>query len=413
MATSSPKFTVAFVITILLSAWFGFVGGWVQDVYFQPETTPQAGSSSDLKVVRQEVVEEESAIINAVEKANPAVVSIIITKDLPVIEQFYIDPFNDFFSDDPFSQFSTPFRFKIPQQRQNGTEKREIGGGSGFIISSDGMILTNKHVVDDLEATYTVLLNDERKFDAKVLARDPYYDFAIIKIESNEKFPTLELGDSSTIKVGQRVITIGNALGEYRNTVSVGVVSGLSRSIVAGGQFGQNPEQLSGVIQTDAAINQGNSGGPLLNIIGEVIGINTAIAAGAQNIGFALPINDIKTDLESVQKHGRIIKAYLGIRYMPITPQLKEKNSLPVDNGVLIIRGKEIEDLAVLPGSPADKAGFQENDIILEVDGVKLDTEHDLAEIVRSHKPGDALKFKVLRRGKELEVQLTLEEKPQ
>ena len=205
----------------------------------------------------------ESLVVQAVDKANPAVVSIVITKDVPVVERFFEeapDPFKGFFG----NNFNSQFRFRVPQYRQRGTQKREIGGGSGFLVSSDGMIVTNRHVVDQDNVDYTVFTNDGTKYEAKIVARDPANDLAVIKV-SGDNLPFLEFADSDQLRVGQTVIAIGNALAEFRNTVSVGVISGLSRSILAGVSQGQ-PEQLDEVIQTDAAINPGNSGGPLLNL---------------------------------------------------------------------------------------------------------------------------------------------------
>ncbi len=354
-----------------------------------------------------EAFSQESAVVSAVKKVSPAVVSIIISKDLPKMERYYSNPFS---GDDFFKRFfgNDFFDFQVPQYRQNGTEKREIGGGTGFIVSDDGYIVTNKHVVEDKTAEYTVLMNNEKKYKAKVVARDPANDLAILKINAKH-LPTAKLGDSSNLQVGQTVIAIGNALGEFRNTVSVGVISGLSRSITAGGtEFGG--EHLSGVIQTDASINPGNSGGPLLNLRGEVIGINTAVAMGAQNIGFAIPINEVKNSIQSVKKHGRIIRAWLGVRYILIDKTIKEKNKLTVDYGALILRGKTASDLAVIPGSPADKAGLVENDIILEVNGKKISQDYTLTQAISEHKVGDIVKLKVLHRGKTKTVLVTLEE---
>lgn len=356
-------------------------------------------------------INEESAVIDVVDHVSPAVVSIIVSKDLPILERYYNNPFGDsgslfeeFFGDD----FGDLFGFGIPQYRQKGTQKQEVGGGTGFLINSEGYIITNKHVVLDEEAEYTVLMNDEQKYDAKVLARDPFNDLAVLKIEGKD-FPSIELGDSTNLKVGQSVVAIGNALGEFRNTVSTGVISGLSRSITAGG-LGSQSEQLTGVIQTDASINPGNSGGPLLNIAGQVIGINTAIVRGAQNIGFAIPINEVKSIYESVKEHGRIVRPWLGVRYVMINDLIKEKNKLDVDYGALIVRGEERTDLAVLPGSPADKAGLRENDIILEIDNEKIDSEHPLAKAVAQKQPGDEINLKILRKGEEQEVKVKLEE---
>jgi len=209
---------------------------------------------------------EEEKTIQAVDKVSPSVVSIIISKDVPILERYYIEPFG---SDWPFGDI------RVPQYRQKGTEKKEVGGGTGFIISEDGMIITNKHVILEEDVEYTVFLNSGEKYPAKLLAKDPFYDLAIIQIDQDEKplaekqvFSPITLGDSSKLQVGQTVIAIGNALGEFQNTVSVGVISGLGRNIVATGAG--ITESLEGIIQTDAAINPGNSGGPLLNLAGEV-----------------------------------------------------------------------------------------------------------------------------------------------
>lgn len=353
------------------------------------------------------LIGQDQNVVSAVKKANPAVVSIVITKDVPVIERYYEQS-----PGSPLDNFFNPFgNFQIPQYRQNGTQEQEVGGGSGFIVSSDGLIVTNKHVVSDTQANYTVLLNDGKKLDANVVARDPASDIAILKVEAKD-LPFLEFGSSQNIEIGQSVIAIGNALGEFRNTVSVGVISGLARSITAGDQTGQS-EQLENVLQTDAAINPGNSGGPLLSLDGKVIGVNVAVALGSQNVGFALPANTVKTVVESVQKTGRIIRPYIGVRYTLITPAIKEKNRLSVDYGALVLRGETPNDLAVIPGSPADKAGIKENDIILEVDGVKLEGNKTLASVISGKSVGDSVKLKVLQQGVEKDLTLTLQEIPQ
>ncbi len=396
-------FIVALTTSIIISSIFGGVMGFVATKYFYHEGEIDQVLDSK-KVIK---VEEESSVIAAVEKTSPAVVSIIVSKDLPVLEKYYEDSdSNDFFSQffgDDFGDF-----FRTPRYRQKGTEKQEIGGGTGFLISSDGYIVTNRHVVSDEDADYTVLMNDESKHEAKVLARDTITDLAILKIDGDD-FPYAEIGDSSDLKVGQSVIAIGNALGEFRNTVSTGVISGLSRSITAGG-YGTASEELSGVIQTDASINPGNSGGPLLNLDGQVIGINTAMANGAENIGFAIPINDVKNTIKNVKENGKIIRAWLGVRYIPITEDIKKANKLDVDYGALIIRGEDRTELAVIPGSPADKAGLVENDIILSVDGEELKDGNSLAKIISKHSPGDKVTLKILHKGDEKEVKVELEE---
>jgi serine protease Do len=365
------------------------------------------GSNESTKAIEKtNIFSQDNFVIDAVKKTNPAVVSIVITKEVPKYET-YIDPnqntnpFGDMFPGVP------NFLFNIPQQRQNGTEKKEIGGGSGFFVSESGLIVTNKHVVDQTDVEYTVFTNDGKKHSAKVVARDPVLDIALIQIDGSG-YPYLSIGNSDSLQVGQSVIAIGNALGEFRNTVSVGVISGLSRSITAGDNFGAS-EQLDNIIQTDAAINPGNSGGPLLDLNGRVIGVNVAVAQGSQSIGFALPINSVKGAIESVKKTGKIVRPYLGVRYVAVTPELKDKNNLTVDYGVLVKQGAGVSDLAVIPGSPADKAGIVENDIILEIDGVKLDDKTSLSSIIRQKSVGDVITLKILHKGEEKTVQVTLE----
>ena len=358
------------------------------------------------KETQEKILRQDELTVKVVAEASPAVVSVVASKDVPVVERFFVDPFgNDPFLRDFFGNGGSDFR--VPQLRQKGIERKEVSAGTGFIVAPDGLILTNRHVVADQEAEFTVLMNDGRKMVSKVLARDPLNDLAVLKIEGSG-LPFLKLGDSSQIKIGQSVIAIGNALGEFRNTVSVGVVSGLQRSIVASGAA-TGPEILQELIQTDAAINPGNSGGPLLNLYGEVIAINTAVASGAENIGFALPINKAKRDLENVQKFGKIIYPFLGVRYVMVTKELAEKQKLGKDYGALVA-GAEGQ-AAVLPGSPAEKAGIKEGDIILELNGEILNLEHTLASVIQKHQVDEDVSLKVFRDGKELEVKTKLEER--
>lgn len=416
-------YTSILISSIIISAVFGGITGFIAghfssgnlklgDLFRQAiigkPVINNISNNQENNTFEKVTVAEETATIQAVEKVSPAVVSIIVTKDLPIIEQYYSDPFggNDFFRQffgDSFGDF-----FGAPQYRQKGTEKREVGGGTGFVVSADGYIITNKHVVSDEEAEYTVLMNDESKHQAKVLARDPVNDIAILKIEA-KNLKAVIFGDSSKLKVGQSVIAIGNALGEFRNTVSTGVISGLARSVTAGGA-GIGSEQLTGVIQTDASINPGNSGGPLVNLSGEVIGMNTAMAQGAENIGFTIPINEVKNIYEGVKKFGRVVRPWLGVRYVQVTKSLSEENKLSVDYGALIVRGEKMTDLAVVPGSPADKAGLVENDIILEMNGQKIDEKNALSKSIGSFKPGEEVTLKVLSKGKEKSVKVKLEE---
>ncbi len=408
----SVLFSVFIVIVVGFSvAWyfranlFGyFAKEYLKDAQSGVGIMDDGTKSETQKIIeRQSVFSQENFVIDAVKKTNPAVVAISISKEVPKYET-YIDPN---FNQNPFGNLFPGFNFNMPQTRQNGTEKKEIGGGSGFFVSSDGLIVTNKHVVDQKDVEYTVFTNDGKKHTAKVVARDPVLDIALIKIDGND-FPFLSLGDSDALDIGQSVIAIGNALGEFRNTVSVGVVSGLARSVTAGDNSG-NTELLDHVIQTDAAINPGNSGGPLLDLSGRVVGVNVAVAQGSQSIGFALPINSIKSAVDSVKTTGKIVRPYLGIRYVPINTEMKEKNNLSVDYGVLVKSGADKNELAVIPGSPADKAGIVENDIILEINGVKLDEKNNLASIIREKSVGQSVTLKILHRGKELTVSVTLE----
>ena len=271
------------VVAVIISVVFGFIAGAIGGIYIQSlinKSGTEGGSEMKLKTIA-EVVKETS----------PAVVSVIVSKYVAILEREYYNPFGE----------DSPFKIMIPRIVEKGKELKEVGGGSGFIVSNDGLIVTNKHVVLDEEAEYTVLTNDGNKFSATILARDPIQDVAILKINA-ANLPIVKLGNSDNIEIGQTVIAIGNALGEFRNTVSAGIISGLMRTITAGG--GGFSEQLDEVIQTDAAINKGNSGGPLLNLFGEVIGINTAMASGAENIAFAIPVNKIKKDIDDVKVKG-------------------------------------------------------------------------------------------------------------
>lgn len=384
------------LLLILISFIFGGLGGALTSSYFFPEVKNFLSQTQTGTQEYAPATAQEESVINAVKSASPAVVSIIISKDVPILEQFYTTPFPLF-----------P-EFQIPQFRQEGTQRQEVGGGTGFIISEDGLILTNKHVVSDAEAFYTVLMNDGNKYSAKVLALDPTQDLALIKVDGVTSLPKVLLGDSETLQIGQTVITIGNALGEFRNTVSVGVVSGLGRTITASG--GGVSETIEDVIQTDAAINSGNSGGPLLNLKGQVIGINTAMVSGAQNIGFAIPINKAKRDIEQVGDSGKITYPFLGVRYVIINDAIKESSNLSVNYGAWIKQGENGEP-AVSQDSPAQAAGIKGGDIILEFNGEKITTENSLAETIIKYIPGDRVELKILREGKEFTVFVTLAER--
>lgn len=358
------------------------------------------------------IVSEESQVIDVVKKSTGAVVSILASSQVPKLERC-IQTMPGFQGVPPeFRQF---FNFDIPTLCQNGTEQRQVGAASGFLVSPDGYIVTNRHVVSDEAGEYTVVLNDQahlgQKMKATILARDPSNDVAVLKIDGRD-LPYLNFSDSSAIQVGQTAIAIGYALGEFDNTVTKGVVSGLSRSIRAS-NGSRSSEQLRGLIQTDAAINPGNSGGPLIDIGGNVIGMNTAVA-NAQGIGFAIPGNYVKMVYDQVRTSGKITvpdKPFLGVRFQPITPEVQAANRLPYDYGMLVVRGGTAQELAVMPGSPADKAGLQENDIILEADGRQLNERYLLSDAVESRKIGETISLKVFSKGAVKTVDIKLEKK--
>jgi len=377
---SSIALVLLVMITSLLIGAIGGVGGIVLLSADNSSLAKKLGINSDLTIpttrTEKVIVEESSAIIDTVDKVSPAVVSITQKKTVQ-------DIFGQVYEQD--------------------------GAGTGFIITNDGLILTNKHVVSDAKATYTVITADGKSYDATVKSLDPVMDLAVLKIEA-KNLPVVELGDSDQLKVGQWVVAIGNALGRFDNTVTVGVVSAKDRQIEATDASGQSSESIANLLQTDAAINSGNSGGPLVNLKGQVVGINTAVATNAQSIGFAIPINQAKSAIESIKTTGRIIRPYLGVRYVQITKDIATEASLPVDYGALIKGGDQITQLAVIPGSPADKAGIKENDIILEVNGEKIDQNNSLIKLVQQYKVGNEIELKVLSQGKEKTVKIKLEE---
>lgn len=352
------------------------------------------------------MLEEDKKIMEAIKKVAPAVVSIVISKNMPKVKKFGFYP------------FLGPFGFMLPEEEpeeQEGKtrepkEKVKIGGGSGFAVHPDGLILTNKHVVFDPEAEYTVITYDEKEYRGRVISRDPINDIAVIKIDAKGLLAA-RLGNSSAVEPGQTVLAIGNALGMFTNTVSKGIISGLSRKISASLGMGGETEHLRGVFQTDVAINQGNSGGPLINTEGEVIGINTAVVFGAQNIGFSIPINWAKKDLEDIIKYGRIIRPFIGLRYAMLNKELQKQYDLNIDYGALIVRDHVPGAVAVVKGSPADKAGIKENDIILEINNEKLTDKNELADAIQKYNVGDEIELVVLRKKEKIKTKLILEER--
>jgi S1-C subfamily serine protease len=276
-------------------------------------------------------------------------------------------------------------------------------------VTPNGLVLTNKHVVGDPSASYTVVMNDDRKYPARILSRDPINDVAILKIDARG-LPTVALGDATKLELGQTVIAIGNALGLFRNTVSSGIVSGLSRSISAESDGRTPTQELRGLIQTDAAINPGNSGGPLVDLAGRAVGVNVAVAFEAENIGFAIPINAARRDLADIKKYGRIRRPYLGVRYITIDENLQAKRHLPVSYGALVTL-ETPHDRGVVPGSPADRAGLREGDIILECNGKKISVNRPVQDILENLAVNDKLRLLVLRGKRRFSATVTLAER--
>ncbi len=392
---TSSLLTLVIVFGLLITLRYALVD-WIVGAIPQNTTS----------IVEQNVVvTHDEQIIDVIEKANRSVVSVIAVKEVPVYERFYepFSPFGDF--------FGRSNEFMVPRQRQQGTEERVVGGGSGFIVSESGLIVTNKHVVSDTNARYSVTFYNGDIADVTVLARDDVLDVAILQVEDTEEiYEYLTFGDSDTLRLGQTVIAIGNALAEFNNTVSTGIISGLSRTIEARGRLGA-VEQLDQVIQTDAAINPGNSGGPLLNIRGEVIGVNVATSIGADNIGFALPAKVIEQIVLSVVEIGIIERPFLGVRYTEVNSRLALELDLGVDYGAKIISSMNPDAPSVLPGSAADIAGIKEGDIIIAVDD-RLLKDVSLAQVLRGKNVGQTISITVFRDGKNLKLEAELQVAP-
>lgn len=371
-------------ILLFLAAALLIVGGVVSSGKFGLKW-PQISVPRTITIPGDEkvkVVTEESVVIDVVNKVSSAVVTVGITQTKRIGDILEFNPF------DPFSPF---------QKRPGKSQKLEQDIGSGFVVGGDGLIVTNKHVVEVPDATYRVITKDDKTYEVKKIYRDPSNDLAILKIEASG-LPTVEMGDSDKIKVGQMAIAIGTALGQFRHTVTTGVISGVGRGIEAGSPFEGSAERLDNVIQTDAAINPGNSGGPLLNSSGQVVGVNTAVSSQGQNIGFALPINVVKDALANFNATGQFNRPYLGVRYQMIPKQTAILNDIP--------EGAYLQE--VVKDSPAQKAGLQNEDIILKFDGQKFSDENDLAKAISKKKVGDTVTLTVWRDEKEKEIKVVL-----
>jgi serine protease Do len=330
--------------------------------------------------------------VDIVKKSGPSVVTIA--------EEISPDRRSGAFNFGPFSIFGVP-----EEEQDSPTEPQGIG--SGFIIDKEGLILTNKHVVSGVENNYQIVTNNDKKYNVQQIYRDPLNDIAILKINPGQNPGTnlvpIELGDSAKLQVGQYVVAIGTALGEFRNTVTTGVISGLGRGITAGSPFEGYVERLDNVIQTDAAISPGNSGGPLLNSSGQVIGVNTAVSRSGQNIGFAIPINVIKDSLKNFNETGRFERPYLGVAYRLISRDVALLNDLP--------EGAYVQQ--VIEGSSADKAGILPGDIITKLDGQKVNENMQLSTFIAKKKIGDTIIITLFRDGETTDVRAILESAPQ
>lgn len=382
------------VAIIILSSGFGFLGGWLGAARYDGGNTFASSNISGEK----KIVTSESQLISKIAKTvGPSVVSVDVISQQPSSN----------------SNFYNLFDFG------GGQSQPVEGAGTGIIISSDGLILTNRHVVPAGTTSVSVTLSDGTQLNnVQVLGRtndNDSLDVAFLKITNakGHKLTPAVIGNSSTVEVGDNVVAIGNALGQFQNTVTSGIISGYGRSVQAGDASGGNPESLVDLFQTDAAINEGNSGGPLVNLNGQVIGINTAIAGNAQNIGFAIPINDVTGLIKQVEATGKFERPYLGVRYISLTPEIAGQYKLNVNHGAFIAPSVDpASSPSVLSGSPADKAGLKESDVITKVDGVSIDQNHSLTSLIDQHSVGDTLNLSVVRDSKTININARLEAAP-
>jgi serine protease Do len=294
--------------------------------------------------------------------------------------------------------------------------ENEQAAGTGIIISSNGIVMTNRHVVPEGTTKVSVTLSDGTELkNVSVLSRtssNDNLDVAFLKINDakNHKLTPATIGDSSKVQVGDDVVAIGNALGQFQNTVTSGIISGYGRSVIAGDSSGSSTatENLDNLFQTDAAINEGNSGGPLVNLNGQVIGMNTAIAGNAQNIGFSIPINDIKGLIDQVVRSGKLTRPYLGVRYVPLTADVAKEYDLKAQKGAFIPPSNDAANPSVISGGPAEKAGLKESDVITEVDGKAIDQDHSLTSLLSPHQPGDKVTLTIVRGNDTKKIEVTL-----
>jgi serine protease Do len=380
---AASKEHAKYLLLILAAIAAGFLGGRFS------YATRSTISATDT-VVQREVINSESELINKIATSvGESVVSINVVST-SVVGGFF-----------------------------GAQEIEQESAGTGFILSKDGIIVTNRHVVSQTGSEVSVTLSDGTELeDVEIIGKtnpnDPL-DIAFLKIQDTQDkdLKPVTLGDSGTTKVGDKVVAIGNALGQFQNTVTSGIISGYGRDIVAGDSSGANKEPLQNLLQTDAAINSGNSGGPLVNAAGEVIGVNVAVAGFAENIGFAIPINDIKGLVASVFEKGKLERAYIGIRYLTVNDDVANEYNLSVKRGIYIpVSGRNTQQ-SILPDGPGAKAGLREGDVITEVDGEAIDEKNSLVSILGRKRVGQVVELKIIRDGNEQNISVTLEATPQ
>ena len=367
MSTGRQKKLAIIIVVVIALAWLG-VGATMLVRWLDGGQQPEVSDQGSNVVISQ----KEADLAELVEKTSPTVVSIVTS-----------------------------------QVSGQGFFQQEVeGAGTGVVISEDGYILTNKHVISEARSVQVVMSDGTRHSDVTVVGSDPLNDIAFLKIKNVSDLKVATLGDSGAMRVGQDVIAIGNSLGQYQNTVTSGIVSGLGRPVTAASsELNSRVESLTDLLQTDAAINPGNSGGPLINSAGQVVGINTAIAADAQGIGFAIPINAAKGMIRGVIANGKVEKAYLGVQYVAITPDVRTQYKLSVDQGALVRSGS---GSAVESNGPADKAGIKDGDIITKVNEKSVGNQGGLGSLVAEFMPSEKVTLTIIRDGKEQQKTLTL-----
>jgi len=367
------------IIIIILIFFIGLGFGFYLDNYLQKNI--KQIEADDLSL------DDQEATIRAINKIIPTVVSIIV------------------YDQEDYTSYNSS-----TGQKDVVKKKTEKGSGTGFIISADGLIITNKHVInvaEDKTAEFRIILNTGKEYYAQLIGKDPINDLALLKI-FDKNLPTVELGDSDQLQIGSTVIAIGNSLGRYQNSATKGIVSGLGRNLVATDSTG-NAGSFDDAIQTDAEINLGNSGGPLIDLFGRVIGINMAIDEGGTAIGFAIPVNDVRPVIKSAKESGRIIRPRLGVRYMMITSKIAKDNGLVREDGAWITKGED-GSVAITVDSSAAKGGLVQGDIIFEINVIKIADKNTLLSVIQKYKPGDKVGLKIQRGNKVIIKAVELDE---